>query len=133
MVKQANGTTFSTPNLQGTAGKDYGPFKRTIKKDSYVLDISHQNKLFQFASYNTLFTLSALGESELENTKGLLTRAPHDVIIQGGGIGGDDNQMSYGQFTNPLNVENQKILNKNERMQKSLNKAQLEFKKSVEC
>ncbi len=130
MVKQANGTTFSTPNLQGTAGKDYGPFKRTIKKDSYVLDISHQNKLFQFASYNTLFTLSALGESELENTKGLLTRAPHDVIIQGGGIGGDDNQMSYGQFTNPLNVENQKILNKNERMQKSLNKAQLEFKKN---
>lgn len=127
MVKQANGTTYSNPDREGTVGKDYGPYNRTVKKDQYVLDVSHQNKLFKFASYNSLFTLSALSQSELENTKTLITRAPHDIVIKSGGIGGDGNQRTYNQFNNPLGQENQNILNKNERMQGALNKAQREF------
>ncbi len=44
------------------------------------------NILHSFASYNTLFTLSGLNESELKDSS-FLTNAVHDVIARSGGIG----------------------------------------------
>ena len=45
-----------------------------------------ENILHSFASYNTLFTLSGLNESELKDSS-FLTNAVHDVIARSGGIG----------------------------------------------
>ena len=45
------------------------------------------NALFKYASYNTLFTLSALTQAELENPETLLKGGIHDIIARSGGIG----------------------------------------------
>ncbi len=44
------------------------------------------NVLHQFASYNTLFTLSALSTQELRNPKTFFQGKPHDIIARSGGI-----------------------------------------------
>ena len=44
------------------------------------------NILHKFASYNTMFTLSALSQSEIRNPKTFFTGKPHDIIAQSGGI-----------------------------------------------
>ena len=59
----------------------------TGKKKRVVVDISEPNQLFNYASYNVLFTLSAIGQGELENTKLLMQSAPHDIIARSSGIG----------------------------------------------
>lgn len=46
------------------------------------------NVLHQYATYNTIFTLSGVTETELKTHK-FLTNAPHDIIARTGGIGGD--------------------------------------------
>ena len=127
-IKQANGNTYSSPDLSVNVGNEHPHYRPTIRKnENYVTDISHQNRLFKFASYNSLFTLSALSQAELENTKGLLTRPPHDVIIQSSGMGGDETARTYNQFTEPLDLENQKTVSQNERLSKTLDKAKSEF------
>ena len=50
------------------------------------------NVLHKFASYNTLFTLSALSTRELRNPKQFFEGKPHDIIVQSGGIGPDANR-----------------------------------------
>ena len=45
------------------------------------------NPLFKYASYTTIFTLSALTQGELENPDLFLKNAPHDIIVRSGGIG----------------------------------------------
>lgn len=71
-------TTTSTHPLYGT---------EPIKDDKiFVTNVSTPNELYKFASYNTLFTLSALNQADIENTKTLLTSRPHDIIIKSGGI-----------------------------------------------
>ena len=64
----------------------------TDDKRQQVVDISEPNQLFKYASYNVLFTLSALGQRELENTKLLMQSAPHDIIARSSGIGPDANK-----------------------------------------
>lgn len=70
--------------------------KSTINKknETYVTTINAPNGLHQFASYNTLFTLSALSERDLKNTTTLLNSKPHDIIIRSSGIGPDANESS---------------------------------------
>lgn len=48
------------------------------------------NVLHKFASYNTLFTLSALSVNEIRNPKAFFQGKPHDIIAQSGGIGNDN-------------------------------------------
>lgn len=60
------------------------------------------NALFKYASYTTLFTLSALTQGELENPDLFLKSAPHDIIARSGGIGDPaptDNLSSENQGT----------------------------------
>lgn len=100
---------------EGPAGK----YKKTIKNDTYVTNISDPNVLFDFASYNALFTLSALSKADLEDTKTLLNSKPHDVIVKSGGIGPTEN------FSTPnLSAEDRKIIEKNERLQGAMDKSQ---------
>ena len=49
---------------------------------------NHENVLHQFATYNTLFTLSGISEEELDDHS-FLTNPVHDVVARSSGIGGD--------------------------------------------
>jgi hypothetical protein len=82
------------------------PNKRTIENDrTFVYDVSDPNPLEKFASYNVLFTLSALGKADLEDTK-FLNRPAHDIIIKSSGISGaNDNRTGTG-----LNADNKRTL-----------------------
>jgi len=70
--------------------------KSTLNKgnDIYVTTINDPNTLHQFASYTSLFTLSALSQRDLEDTTTLLNSKPHDIIVRSSGIGSDANQSS---------------------------------------
>jgi len=69
-----------------------GKFKKTVKKErEKVFNLSDQNALHDFASYNALFTLSGLSENDLSSTKELLNSKPHDIIIKSAGIGPTEN------------------------------------------
>ena len=59
---------------------------KTVDDKIFVHNVSTPNELHKFASYNALFTLSALNQADIENTKTLLTSRPHDIIIKSGGI-----------------------------------------------
>ena len=62
--------------------------KKTIKKNrEYVVNVSDPNILNDFASYNALFTLSALTAGEAKDTTIIASRKPHDVIARSAGIG----------------------------------------------
>ena len=50
----------------------------------------HDNVLHQFASYNTIFTLSGISEKEMRAQK-YLTNPVHEIIARTGGIGGNAN------------------------------------------
>ena len=60
-------------------------------------DRSHHIKtpLHQFASYNSIFTLSGVKEEELNN-RSFLTNPVHDIIARSGGIGEGNTQASDG-------------------------------------
>ena len=77
-------------------GADEGYEGTTIKRDdeTYVTTINDPNALHQFASYNSLFTLSALSQNDLEDTTTLLNSKAHDIIVRSSGIGTDVNQSS---------------------------------------
>ena len=47
------------------------------------------NELFKFASYNYIFTISALNQEEITNQLTLLNSRPHDIIARSGGVGAD--------------------------------------------
>ena len=65
------------------------------KPDSYVRD----NVLHKYASYNYVFTLSALSRFELDNPNFIMTNPPHDIVARTGGIGNSRN-FSNPDFTN---------------------------------
>lgn len=82
-----------------------------------VVDISDPNILHQFASYNALFTLSALSQDDLENTTTLLNSRAHDIVVRSSGIGPTEN------IPRPLDPESKKIIEKNERLQGAIGKS----------
>lgn len=102
----------------------------TDDKRQQVVDISEPNQLFKYASYNVLFTLSALGQRELENTKLLMQSAPHDIIARSSGIGPDANKSdttadTQNNMRNVAGGPNDKIINSpgNERLKGALDKS----------
>ena len=82
---------YNGPDFAGTITE-----KGTLNKgnDTYVTTINDPNSLHQFASYNSLFTLSALSQRDLEDTPTLLKSKAHDIIVRSSGIGADVNQSS---------------------------------------
>tara|TARA_Y100000114_G_scaffold153430_1_gene173361 strand:- start:2005 stop:4242 length:2238 start_codon:yes stop_codon:yes gene_type:complete len=98
----------------------------TLRKDDiYVTNISDPNVLHDFASYNAIFTLSALGQRELENTTTLLNSKPHDIIIRSSGIGPTEtNVFDEVGLAGGISEEDQKILDQNERLRGAVNKSQ---------
>ena len=103
----------------------------TDDKTQPVVDISEPNQLFEYASYNVLFTLSALGQGELENTKLLMQSVPHDIIARSSGIGPDANKSdttadTQNNMRNVAGDPNDKLINTpgNERLKGALEKSQ---------
>ena len=93
--------------------------KSTIKKDrDLVLNISDPNQLDDFASYTALFTISGLNREEIKKPITLGNRL-HDIIVRSSGIGPTEN----GPRT-PLDADNQKILDENDRMKGAVEKSQ---------
>lgn len=80
------------------------------------------NVLHRYASYNTLFTLSGVNESELGN-RSFLTNPVHDVIARSAGIGGDTNSRQQ--------VFSQEELNVNPSLRAARGKINKEFDKSI--
>ena len=101
---------------------------------TFVHNVSDPNQLHQYASYNTLFTLSALSERELKDTR-TLDGIPHDIIIKSGGIA-DGNLSSHNESSqnarergrDPSNDFN-KTLEQNTRMAATLGKSSRTFKR----
>ena len=87
--------------------------KRSINEIPLSAD---PNVLHQFASYNTIFTLSGLSRLEIRNPKRFFQSKPHDIIARSGGIG-DGNLASNREASannresrrDPLNETNKTI------------------------
>ena len=79
--------------------------KKTVLEDKKTEKVSAvPNPLFKFASYNVIFTLSALNRFEIADPGLLLSSKAHDIIIRSGGIG-DPNATD-----GTLNAENKKAV-----------------------
>jgi hypothetical protein len=130
---------FSSMNTSGSKGflKTSIGDDRDKKTTKRLANVSEPNVLHQYASYNPLFTLSALSRADLESTTTLLNSKPHDIIIRSSGIGPDENQRGYGPMDErslgegeTLSKDNQQLLEKNKGMKKTLDKARATFKKN---
>ncbi|HAF77074.1 MAG TPA: hypothetical protein DCG42_07100 [Maribacter sp.] len=92
------------------------------------------NVLHKFASYNALFTLSALSQSEIRNTKTFFQSKPHDIIAQSAGIGAAANVRqgppNVNDATFGLDEANKKIVNENTNLRDALYQSTIEFNKS---
>ena len=104
-------------------GPDFGETiteKGTLNKtnEQYITTINAPNLLHQFASYNSLFTLSALSRDDLVSTAELLNSRPHDIILRSSGIGPNENNNR-----SPLTPGDRKILEENERLQGAVEKS----------
>ena len=110
---------------EGFVEKKVAPENKT-----FVTNISDPNQLYKFATYNYLFTLSALNTKDLLDTKTLLKSKPHDIIIRSAGIGPTENRQEALYDEDFLDPDNRKIVNKNDRLRKSLLKSQIEFIKN---
>lgn len=107
---------------QYATADDINSTKSTINKvdnsEQYVTNISDPNVLYDFASYTTLFTLSALSKKDLENTTTLLNSKPHDIIVRSAGIGANENQDRP-----EVNTENKKTIEQNDRLKGAIDKS----------
>lgn len=106
--------TVKVSQTEGPAGQK----TRQFKDEKYISTINDPNALHQFASYNSLFTLSALSQDDLEDTATLLNSKPHDIILRSGGIGPNENTDRQ-----PLSAEDKKIVQSNERLQGAIEKS----------
>lgn len=93
--------TFVDKKTNGTGNVNVGTDKTKEKK--IIQNISDPNALFKYASYNYLFTLSALSQDEIKFPSDFFGSAPHDIIARSSGIGADADQSI--DRVNPGNFE----------------------------
>lgn len=103
--------------------------KRSIKELPLNPD---PNVLHNFASYNTIFTLSALSQREIRNPSLFFTGKPHDIIAQSGGIGPDANRHEGppSEQGTRFNEDTKATIKKSKSLQDALNRSTLEFIKN---
>ena len=103
--------------------------KESIKK--LPLETS-PNVLHKFASYNTIFTLSALSTREIRNPKLFFNSAPHDIIARSGGIGASANRNEKPAFEqdNQFTDETKATIAKSTALRDALGRASTEFMKN---
>lgn len=93
---------------------------------------SDPNVLHDFASYNTLFTLSALSKNEILDPTTFFQSKPHDIIAQSGGIGRDANRHEGppSEQGNRFTEDTKATIKKSKALQDSLDQSKLEFIKN---
>jgi hypothetical protein len=136
MVGKYNGPDFGfVKNVKSRADK-YRNFdesasyarKASIKK--LPLETS-PNVLHKFASYNTIFTLSALSTREIRNPKQFFNGAPHDIIARSGGIGAAANTNNRPPGERERFTEDTKeTIRKSAALRDALNRSTTEFYKN---
>jgi len=102
-------------------------------RDSYTgKSDAEPNPLHQFASYNTLFTLSALTSAEISDSKSFFRSKPHHIIAQSSGIESKNNyrQGPPGPSGNKFSADDKKIIEKNSAIREAANKSSLEFQQN---
>ena len=89
------------------------------------------NVLHKFASYNTIFTLSALSRRDIRNPEVFFNSAPHDIIAQSGGIGplANRNNRPPGE-REKFNEESKQSIRKSAQLRDALLRASTEFTKN---
>ena len=89
------------------------------------------NVLHQFASYNTLFTLSALNRREIRNPGLFFSGAPHDIIARSGGIGGasNSNRVPDSIRGDRFTEDTKETIRKSAALRDALNRSTTEFNK----
>jgi len=90
------------------------------------------NVLHQFASYNTLFTLSALNRKEIRNPGLFFSSAPHDIIARSGGIGSAANSNSVPDSigADRFTEDTKETIRKSAALRDALNRSTTEFNKN---
>jgi len=101
--------------------------KASIKKLPLEPD---PNVLHKFASYNTIFTLSALSTREIRNPETFFKGAPHDIIARSSGIGGTANRHEGPPSEQGFSEGIKATLKKSKPLRDALNKSTLEFLKN---
>lgn len=110
---------------EGTAIQD----ERADAKEVNFSPFNYDNALHQFATYNTILTLSGLAEAEVED-RSFLTNPVHDIIARTGGI--VDANVSNGRYRNfqPSNIPEYNV--ERERDLKLNDKGKQGYKDSVD-
>ena len=102
--------------------------KASIKKLRLEPD---PNVLHKYASYNTIFTLSALSATEIRNPELFFKGAPHDIIARSGGIGAAANSNNAPPGERERFTENTKeTIRKSAALRDALNRSTTEFYKN---
>jgi len=83
-------------NVNGASPSKGKTIEKHINRKTNFDDI---NPLHKFASYSTLFTLSALTEHELRNPIEYLTKPVHNIIARSSGIGPDNPTAGLDPFS----------------------------------
>ena len=101
--------------------------KASIKKLPLQPD---PNVLHKFASYNTIFTLSALSTREIRNPKQFFNGAPHDIIARSGGIGDANSNTAPPGARERFTEDTKETIRKSAALRDALNRSTTEFYKN---
>jgi len=118
---------------KATGGKTssvYGQAQYNRKASINQFTQPEPNVLHKFATYNTLFTLSALSEEELQSPKTFFNGKPHDVIAQSSGIDATKNYRQGPPGQSGRTGIDKRILEDNTNLRNNLYNAQTEFQKN---
>ena len=118
---------------KATGGKTssvYGQAQYNRKASINQFTQPEPNVLHKFATYNTVFTLSALSEEELQNPKTFFESKPHDVIAQSSGIDATKNYRQGPPGQSGRTGIDKRILEDNTNLRNKLYDAQMEFQKN---
>lgn len=135
MVGKYNGPDFGFIKNVKSAADKYRNFdesasyarKASIKKLPLEPD---PNVLHQFASYNTLFTLSALSRQEIRNPELFFNSAPHDIIARSGGIGDGNSNTAPPGARERFTEDTKETIRKSAALRDALNRSTTEFYKN---
>ena len=135
MVGKYNGPDFGFIKNVKSAADKYRNFdesasyarKASIKKLPLEPD---PNVLHQFASYNTLFTLSALSRQEIRNPELFFNSAPHDIIARSGGIGDSNSNTAPPGARERFTEDTKETIRKSAALRDALNRSTTEFYKN---
>lgn len=135
MVGKYNGPDFGfVKNAKSRADK----FRNFDESASYARKSSIKklplqpdpNVLHKFASYNTIFTLSALSRQELRNPKQFFNSAPHDIIARSGGTGDANSNTAPPGARERFTEDTKETIRKSAALRDALNRSTTEFYKN---